>query len=57
MIQRYDVDEEHLKRNKFGEFILYVDHLAVIAEKNKEIKRLEWWLKQHGFIFTEVQND
>ena len=37
MIQRYDYvdDREHL--NGDGDFVLYADHLAALAEKDKEI--------------------
>ena len=31
----------HLWKNENGEYVLYEDHLAVVAEKDREIERLQ----------------
>ena len=39
MIDRFDV-QENLVNYERGRYVLYEDHLTVLAEKDKEIKRL-----------------
>jgi predicted S18 family serine protease len=41
-IKRYTVifEEEHIGECETGKFVLYTDHLAVVAEKEEEIRKL-----------------
>lgn len=46
MMQRYDLvrvkytDDDIIDKVDNGDYVLYTDHLAVIAEKDREISRL-----------------
>ncbi len=63
MIQRYEIYRPYhfcdpkcdpINADDSGEFVLYADHLAAIAEKDKEIERLRKDLENKNFLAARM---